>query len=163
MCLNLVILLSWYDPKIHNQRYWNLYKNITFKIHIKIDEFCHLFSSISLFFRQIALRISLQRPLLANMFDFSCDKVLNGEPRLARALIGGSCRPLLSCLLPMKSNSGCNNNNVDYYYEGNENDRQKSEIIFFFRTAAVSSIFLLNIITKISGQDSLHLFQRKVR
>merc|ERR1712051_186447 len=32
----------------------------------------------------------------------------------------------------------------------------------FFRTAAVSSIFLLNIITKISGQDSLHLFQRKV-
>merc|ERR1711935_1211742 len=47
-------------------------------------------------------------------------------------------------------------------YEGNENDRQKSEIIFFFRTAAVSSIFLLNIITKISGQVSLHLFQRKV-
>ena len=29
---------------------------------------------------------------------FLCDKVLNGEPRLARALIGGSCRPLLSCL-----------------------------------------------------------------
>ena len=97
-------------------------------MYIKIAESCHLFSSIFLFFRQIALRICLQRPLLANMFVFSCDKVLNGEPRLARALIGGSCRPLLSCLLPMKSNSGCNNNNVDYYYEGNENDRQKSEV-----------------------------------